>query len=121
MQYRGGGVGHGATRAATDFFRWDRHKTDHQSQSEDTEMIGLGDADEQVLEAEELTQVGGEHEAYGTDEEEEVSELEHSETDSSSDEESTDGDEPEEGEGDGMKTRWICWALITFELNVLTL
>ena len=94
-------MGHGATRAATDFFRRDRHQTDvrhHQSQSEDTEMNG--DAiDEQESEAEELTQVGGEREAYArTEQEEEVSELEHSETDSSSDEESTDGDEPEEGE-----------------------
>ena len=88
MRFRGGGVGHKATRAATDRFKRDRHKLDLEQRKDNQMRLDMGHmAEEQAS--------GGAEEV--------VLEPEESEDDEDSNESGSDSEgenEPEEGLGD---------------------
>ena len=94
MRYRGGGVGHSTTRAATDFFKQDRHPNDQHCHSHQEEMNVDGEEDDKERETGE--EVEGDDEADDRDREEEEEEEEEEEVqDDENDDNNDDGEESE--------------------------
>jgi len=92
MRYRGGGVGHLTTRAATDFFKTDRHSLDHHIQ----QPQATDDVEDPVFGGEDSA--GSDEEYVGSDEEsgQEEGENEEEKGDENSDSEDGEIDEIEQ-------------------------
>ena len=86
MRYRGGGVGHLTTRAATDFFKRDRHSLDHIRHFQANTTLDANSAEEDVCQGEES----------GSQEEEEAEGDEEVDSESDSEEEMIEMDSEEE-------------------------
>jgi hypothetical protein len=107
MRYRGGGVGHSTTRAATDFFKRDRHPRDQNRKQQQDEM-DVDDVDQPQGDDDGVGQdeglrsscdPGGDMDEQDSDQ---GSDNEESENDNDGEEEEEESDE--EGDGDKSET-----------------
>ena len=111
MRYRGGGVGHSTTRAATNFFKRDRHPRDqnrnqqeemdvdgvdgHQGDNYEDERLGSSDDPGSDMDEQDEDQGSDDEESNGDDDEEENDEEGDGDNDNEETEEEGDGDESE--------------------------
>ena len=106
MRYRGGGVGHSTTRAATNFFKQDRHPRD-QNRNEQRDEMDVDDVDQPQGD----DRGPGQDELLGSPDEPGSDVDEQDEDQGSDDEESNrdnDGEEnDEEGDGDESETEQL--------------
>jgi hypothetical protein len=102
MRYRGGGVGHSNTRAATEFFKVDRHPQDRRRNQQQDEM-DVDDVDRH--------QGDNDGERLGISDDP-GSDVDEQDEDQGSDDEESNGDDDEEendeeGDGDESETEQL--------------
>jgi hypothetical protein len=105
MRYHGGGVGHSTTRAATDFFKLDRHPRDRKRNQQQDEM-DVDDVDRHQGDNNGFDQ----DERLGSSDDPGSDVAEQDEDQGSDDEESNRDDEEEnneEGDGDESETEQL--------------
>jgi hypothetical protein len=110
MRYRGGGVGHSTTRAATNFFKQDRHPRD-QNRKQQQDDMDVNDVDRPQGDDDGVDQDEGlaslRDPSSDMDEQDEGQGSDNEESDKDKEEEEEEEENDEEGDGDESETEQL--------------